>query len=409
MAQQLLFLTPVPAKGPPSHLLAKRVPSNFELQPLRCHCAVCLRSSVAWARALPALTIAAASLLPVRRYGRGAIAHRRTMRSNAEERHVSVLFLDPCSPGLTERLQGLGCCSSHRGAEESVADALVRVQPEVAVVRSSQLKEQQLEEASVGCQALRLVMRAGAGVDNIAVPMLAARGVVVANAAGANAIAVAELTLAHLLNLDRQICDQVEALRQGRWERLEFAKGAMGLYGRTLAVLGVGHIGREVIKRARAFGMRVQAFDIALSEEEAQELGAQHCGSAEEAAEGAHALSIHLPLTSSTEGLVGRELLQRLQPGGLVVNMSRGGVVNEAALLAEVEARGLRAGLDVYAQEPGAGDAEFSDAAIMSSSGVYGTHHTGARTEQAASAVEDAVVEAVSALLAGRPVPGQIA
>eukprot|EP00439_Symbiodinium_sp_Y106_P074913 s1868_g14.t1 len=182
-----------------------------------------------------------------------------------------------------------------------------------------------------------MVMRAGAGVDNLAVPVLAERGVVVANAAGANAIAVAELTLAHLLNLDRRVSDQVETLRKGQWRRLEFAKGPKGLYGRSLAVLGVGYIGREVIRRAAAFGMRVRAWSRSLTEEEAKELSADFCASPEAAVEDADALSVHLALSEQTRGLVDDVLLSKLRPGALVVNMSRGGIVDEAALLKAVE------------------------------------------------------------------------
>eukprot|EP00913_Durusdinium_trenchii_P029876 g27995.t1 len=245
-------------------------------------------------------------------------------------------------------------------------------------------EEEQLDAAKTGCERLQLVMRAGAGVDNIAVPILTQRGIRVANAQGANAVAVAELTMAHLLNLDRRLSDQVESLRWGEWRRLDFAKGCRGLYGQTLAVLGAGNIGREVIRTALAFGMR-------------------------EAADGADAMTIHLPLSKTTRHLVGRSLLQKLKPGALLVNMSRGGVVNEAELLEAIEVHGLRAGLDVYAHEPGANDRTFQDEAIMASSGVYGTHHTGARTEQAAQAVEDAILEVISAYLEGRPIPGQLA
>lgn len=285
-------------------------------------------------------------------------------------------------------------------------DALQRVRPEIVIIRSSLLQEPQVEAA--GTEGLGLVMRAGAGVDNIAVSALGQQGVVVANAAGANAVAVAELTMAHLLNLDRRYCDQVLAMRSGRWQRLEFAKGPQGLYGRTLAVLGVGHIGQEVIKRAHAFGMEVRAWSRSLSREDAAALDVARCQSPLEAVDDAYALTVHLPLSGATRGLVGEELLQRMQPGGLVVNMSRGGVVDEAALLRAIEERGLRAGLDVFEREPAASDHEFDDKAICGCQGVYGTHHTGARTVQAAQAVEDAVVRAVAEYLAGRSVPGAV-
>jgi len=251
-------------------------------------------------------------------------------------------------------------------------------------------------------------MRAGAGVDNIAVEALRQQGSVVANAAGANAVAVAELTMAHLLNLDRRLSDQVESLRAGEWKRLEFAKGARGLFGAPLAVLGLGNIGCEVAARARAFGMQVRGYDPFVSKERMEELGIAKCETLEEAADGAYALTVHMPLTPETRNAVGEKILGLMLPGALVVNMSRGGVVDEAALLRLAKERGLRAGLDVFENEPGASGTTFEDVAIRECAQVYGTHHTGARTEQAAEAVENAVVRVVEAYLRGEAVPGAV-
>ncbi|CAE7152572.1 serA, partial [Symbiodinium pilosum] len=178
---------------------------------------------------------------------------------------------------------------------------------------------------------------------------------------------------------------------------------------RTLAVLGTGYIGREVIRRALAFRMHVRAWSRSLTAQEASELGAEFCPTPDAAADGADALSVHLALGKSTRNLVGAGLLAKLRPGALVVNLSRGGVVDEEALLDAVKARGIRAGLDVFEREPGANDTKFQDKAIMEVSGIYGTHHTGARTEQASEAVEDAVVAAVDAYLSGREIPGRLA
>lgn len=326
-------------------------------------------------------------------------------RASADGRR-RLLVVDPCTAGLLQRLTDAGCEVFQRQPPETVSQALVRARPEVVVIRSSLLMEEQL--LGDGAEQLGLVMRAGAGVDNLAVQALTQRGVIVANAAGANAVAVAELTMAHLLNADRRLSDQVESLRRGEWRRLEFAEGALGLYGRTLAVLGVGYIGREVVLRARAFGMVVRCWSRSLSPAAAEELGAIWCGSPEEAVEGAHALTVHLPLVEATKGLVSEELLRRLCLGGIVVNMSRGGIVDEAALLRLCAERGLRAGLDVFAEEPGAAGREFRGEAIRTCGAVYGTHHTGARTEQAAISVEDAVARAVAAYLRGEPVPGEV-
>ncbi|CAJ1424230.1 unnamed protein product [Effrenium voratum] len=353
-----------------------------------------LRSTLAARR--PCLALLVPWALRRSRSGRGAARNAG--------RGCPLLLLDPCRPQLIQELQGLGCQTEQRGNDETVEEALCRAAPEVVVVRSSLIQEPQLAACK---KAPHLVMRAGAGVDNLAVPALAERGVVVCNAAGANAVAVAELTMAHLLNLDRRLSDQVESLRRGQWQRLHFAKGPRGLYGRTLAVLGLGSVGREVARLAKAFGMNVRAWSRSLTSEEAEEMGVAFCGSMEEAAFCADAITVHLPLTAATRGVVGLDVLM-LAPGALFVNMSRGGVVDEEALLEAVKVYGIRAGLDVFANEPGASDTSFHDEAIMHPD-IYGSHHTGARTEQAAEAVEQAVLEVVSAYLEGRPIPGRLA
>ncbi|CAK0884016.1 unnamed protein product [Prorocentrum cordatum] len=347
----------------------------------------------------------------------GCVLRRATARGRSGARRgaggaaaataaTRVLLVDPLSSSLRQRLAVAGCAVEERAPAESVEEALARARPEVVIIRSSLLREEQLQ--GEGASGIQLVMRAGAGVDNIAVGALLRRGAVVANAAGANAVAVAELTMAHLLNLDRRLSDQVASLRQGQWRRLEFAPVARGLCGNILAVLGPGHIGREVVKRALAFGMDVRCWGRASGRSQAEKLGATWCDSPADAVRGAYAMTVHLPLSAETEGLVGKALFELLDPGGLVVNMSRGGVVDEAALLEAVRERGLRAGLDVFDLEPAADDREFRDGAIMSCKGIFGSHHTGARTAQAALAVEDAVLRAVEAHLSGAPVPGAV-
>lgn len=134
----------------------------------------------------------------------------RCVRTAAQDTaKISLLFLDPCRPMLAEQLREMPLKLAFRGPEETVVDALNRVVPEVVVVRSSKLQEKEMAKAEAGCENLRVVMRAGAGVDNLAIPLLRDRGVQVANAQDANAAAVAELTFAHLLNLDRRLSDQV--------------------------------------------------------------------------------------------------------------------------------------------------------------------------------------------------------
>eukprot|EP00930_Biecheleria_cincta_P059422 TRINITY_DN45164_c0_g1_i1.p1 TRINITY_DN45164_c0_g1~~TRINITY_DN45164_c0_g1_i1.p1 ORF type:complete len:405 (+),score=46.87 TRINITY_DN45164_c0_g1_i1:148-1362(+) len=340
-------------------------------------------------------------------FGRCRTASRCIAAATTVEGKRTALVIDHCSKDLLDRLRAAGCCAETRSADETVEEALTRTRPIIAIVRSSQLQKAQLSVD--GAEDLRLVMRAGAGVDNIDVDFLQTRGVTVANAAGANGVAVAELTMAHLLNADRRLADQVASLRRGEWRRLDFARGARGLQGQSLAILGFGSIGRAVAIRAQAFGMKVRAWDMCLTADEAAELGVVWCKSAADAVRGSYALTVHLPLTERTRGLVSAELLELLPTGGLVVNMARGGVVDEAALLHAVKDKGLRAGLDVFEQEPDSAGTTFADARLRDCEHIYGTHHTGARTAQAAEAVEDAVIQVVTLFLRGdTPVPGQI-
>ncbi len=304
---------------------------------------------------------------------------------------MHVLIADSLAAGTTERLEAAGCRvtvdSSLR--DDSLTAALAAHNPAVLVVRSTKVRAPQL----AATEGLRLIIRAGAGVNTIDRVTCAQRGVSVANCPGKNAIAVAELAMGHLINLDRRIADNVAALRGHRWAKKKFSK-ARGLYGRTLAVLGTGQIGRAVITRAQAFGMNIRGWDIALTPEWAEDLGIDYAASPLEACAGADAVTIHLALNDGTRGLVGAELLAALARGAYVINTSRGGVIDQPALIAAIRERGLRAGLDVFADEPGAGDDRFEHA-IADEAGVYGTHHIGASTDQATQAVAAEVIRIV--------------
>ncbi len=313
---------------------------------------------------------------------------------------MRVLLADKLSSRVVQALEDLGCAvtSDPDLRDEALAQALRDLDPEVLVVRGTKVRAAHLEAG----KTLSLVIRAGAGVNTIDLATASARGIYVSNCPGKNAIAVAELALGHLINLDRRIADNVAALRQGRWDKKEFGK-ARGLAGRTLALLGVGMIGQEVIVRARAMGMKIKAWSRSLTPEQAGELGVVFCATPLEACRGADALSIHLALTPETEKLVGLDLLEALRPGALVVNTSRGEVLDQAALLRAIESRGLRAGLDVFAEEPAA-DGPFPDP-IGQHPSVYGTHHIGASTDQATEAVAEEVVRIVSVYRASGAVP----
>jgi D-3-phosphoglycerate dehydrogenase len=198
---------------------------------------------------------------------------------------------------------------------------------------------------------LRVVGRAGVGVDNVAMDVATELGVAVINAPAGNTVAVAELffgtVLAHLRELPRAF----GAMREGRWDRGSFL-GAE-LKGRTVGIVGLGRIGGEVALRAHAFGAPVVAYDPYVADARFQALRVRRAAALDELLEACDVLTVHTPLTDETRGMIGRRELARLGAGALVVNMARGGIVDEAALAAAVEGGHLRgAVLDVFVGEP---------------------------------------------------------
>lgn len=306
---------------------------------------------------------------------------------------MKVLVADKFETAGVDGLKEIGCAVVLRPdvTAEELADTVRAVNPKVLIVRSKKVNEAALAAGP----ALALVIRAGAGIDTIDVAAASRLGVFVSNCPGKNSIAVAELILGLLLSLDRRIPDQVADLRKGEWQKGEYSK-ARGLHGRTLGIVGLGQIGREVAKRARAFGMHVVAWSRNLSPEDAAALHIGYCETPLEVARLSDAVSINVAGSSETKHLVNAEFLAAMKPGAFLLNTSRGTVVDEAALEQAVRERGIRAGLDVFQNEPGGGEGEFRPA-ITSVPGVFGTHHVGASTEQAQLAIAYEVVRIVQA------------
>ena len=304
---------------------------------------------------------------------------------------MKILLADNLSEHVTQDLGDLGVdvVADPALKEASLTAALKSHNPNVLVVRSTKVQAEQLQAAT----NLAVIIRAGAGTNTIDVAQASDRGVYVANCPGKNAVAVAELTLGHLINCDRRLADNVQHLREQKWAKKKFSK-ARGLSGRTIAVLGTGQIGQEVISRALAFGMHVQAWSRSLTPEKAAALGVQYAASPLEAAKNADALTVHLALTEETKHIVNAEVLSAVKDGAYIINTSRGEMVDEQALVEAIEAKNLRAGLDVFANEPGAGDSEFTSP-LTREANVYGTHHIGASTDQASEAVGDEVIRIV--------------
>jgi D-3-phosphoglycerate dehydrogenase / 2-oxoglutarate reductase len=269
----------------------------------------------------------------------------------------------------------------------------------ILVVRSKQVAGDVFETAA----ALSLVVRAGAGVNTIDVAAASRRGVYVANCPGQNSIAVAELAIGLLLALDRRIPDNVALLRAGRWDKKGFSE-AQGVFGRTLALAGVGAIGREVATRAQALGMRVVAWSRSLDDARAKELGMERVPDLVALAREADFLSLHLALTKETRGIVSREVLAAMRPGAALLNTARAELVDEDALLEAARSGRIRVGTDVFAGEPEKGQAEF-DSPLAKLPGVYGTHHVGASTAQAQDAIARETVRIVEAFVRTGQVP----
>jgi D-3-phosphoglycerate dehydrogenase len=270
----------------------------------------------------------------------------------------------------------------------ALTEAVRTTEAEVLVVRGTKVPAETLTASH-----LSLVVRAGAGYDTIDVKAASARGIYVSNCPGKNSIAVAELTFALILALDRRIPANTADLKAGRWNKAEYSK-ARGLFGRTLGLIGLGRIGQEVLGRARAFGMPVLAWSRSLTPDRAESLGVQRMGSPKEVAAACDVLSIHVALNSDTRNLITREILFAVHPGSYFINTARAEVVDQAALYEAVRDRGIRAGLDVFAGEPAGGSGTVADK-IFELDGVIGTHHIGASTDQAQEAIADETVRII--------------
>jgi D-3-phosphoglycerate dehydrogenase len=233
---------------------------------------------------------------------------------------------------------------------------------------------------------LRVVGRAGVGVDNVDVPAATARGIVVMNAPDGNTITTAEHTMALLVALARNVPQANRSLKEGKWERKIFI--GVELQGKTLGIVGLGRIGRAVAARARSFGMKIVAHDPFISPEEARDLEIDSVA-LDEVFSRADFLTVHTPLTSETRGLIGAAAFSKMKKGARIINCARGGLVDEGALFEAIKS-GIIAGaaLDVFTQEP-----PPSDHPLLALEEVIATPHLGASTTEAQEGVAFTVAE----------------
>jgi D-3-phosphoglycerate dehydrogenase len=309
---------------------------------------------------------------------------------------MKVLIADKFEQSGIDGLEAVGCDVQYDPSlkDATLAEALRSSSAQVLVVRSTPVTEPMLDAGT-----LALIVRAGAGVNTIDVDAASRRGIYVSNCPGKNAVAVAELTFALMLALDRRVADNVADLKAGKWNKKEYSK-ARGLFGRTLGLIGFGNIGQEVAARARAFGMPVLVWsrrfagDAELSRQASERWGIQVMASAEDVAAQADVISIHLALSKDTRGLVGARILNQIKPGAMLINTARAEVLDYAALADAVRSKGLHVGLDVFANEPTAAEGAFDDP-VLSLPTVIGTHHIGASTNQAQEAIAAETVRVV--------------
>jgi D-3-phosphoglycerate dehydrogenase len=304
---------------------------------------------------------------------------------------MKTLIADKFEKVGLQMLQDVGCeveFDPHLSGD-SLVSALKEHDPEILVVRSTRVEKEAIEAG----KSLNLIIRAGAGFNTIDVATASARSVFVANCPGMNSAAVAELVFGLMLSLDRRIAHNVNDLREGSWNKAEYAK-ARGLKGGTLGIVGLGNVGKEVARRALAFDMRIIYFDVVDHPEFEQECPIERT-SLEDLLTQSDFVTLHVPLAKGTKHLIDESKLRIMKPSAQIINTSRGEVIDQQALVKALSGGWIAgAGLDVYEQEPPNAKGEFTDP-LAKFKELYGTHHIGASTEQAQTAVAEEVVRIV--------------
>lgn len=305
---------------------------------------------------------------------------------------MKILVCDPISPKgialLQQRPEFEVVVLPKRLSEAEllpvVADAVAMV------VRSETKVTRQVIEAA---PKLRVVGRAGVGIDNVDVEAATQRGVVVMNTPAGNTITTAELSFAMILSLARKVPQAHATMAAGKWDRKQFQ--GVELHGKTLGVLGMGRIGGEVAKRAIAFGMRVVAYDPFLTEARAKAMGVELAGDLDAVYRDADFISVHMPVTDQTRGMLNATAFARMKPGVRIVNCARGEIIVEGDLIAALDSgKVAAAGLDVFIVEPLAADHPF-----RKHPNIILTPHLGASTEEAQEKCGIEVAEVLTAYL----------
>ena len=256
---------------------------------------------------------------------------------------------------------------------------------DILVVRSTNVTSEAIENSI----RLNLIIRAGAGVNNINISAANKKGIYVANCPGMNSIAVAELAIGLMISLDRRIPDNVIDFRNGKWNKGEYSK-AEGLYGKTLGIIGVGNIGKEVAKRAVALGMNVYGKDISRIEG----VAIKDFSEMDQLLPLCDIVTLHLPATPQTKGLFNKKLFGFMKPNSFLINTARADLIDQEALLEAIKEKNIRVAMDVIKNEPEEKSANIKSP-LQSIPNIYITHHIGASTEQAQNAVASETIRII--------------
>ena len=297
---------------------------------------------------------------------------------------MKVLIADLFSLAAIQELSsaGIEVIYNHELNGDSLKAVIQTESPQIVVVRSTKVTS----EIILAAKSVELIIRAGAGVDNIDITAATNQAIYVANCPGKNSVAVAELVMGHIISVDRRLAENYTLLKQGKWNKGLFSE-SIGLKGRKIGIIGIGNIGKEVAVRARSFGMEICGTDPMLTEERARELGFEFCHTPEEVARISDIITFHVPSTEKTRGMINSAFISNCKEQVTLVNTSRGDIVNEVELLNELNNRpGLWYACDVYKGEPAAKECDFVSM-LAQHPKVYGSHHIGASTKQSENAI----------------------
>ncbi len=303
---------------------------------------------------------------------------------------MKVLIADKLQEKYIEKIKGSvkEVIFQPKLTEEELPNSIQDI--DILVVRSTIVNEKTINNSN----KLSLIIRAGAGVNNINLKAANDKGIFVANCPGKNSIAVAELAMGLICAIDRKIPDNVIDFRNSKWNKALYSK-ANGLFGKVIGIVGVGQIGTELIYRAKAFGLNVIAWSRSLTDEKAEALEIERMNSLEELFSKADIVSVHLAQNSETKGIISKELISKMKKGSYVINTSRAGVVDEEALLTAAKEGKIFAGIDVFSEEPEGKEGIFKSK-LIDVPNIYVTHHIGASTEQAQDAVAEETFNIIS-------------